>query len=153
SGTMKDDDFPDESDSFCDAEAFAGSLHHLATAQIDALLRHRAAHAPALDDATLIPLLEAVLKPFEEFLSDRQIEEVWGYLYWMYHESRKSVRKKWGRDPCIQGSRPQFFRGTPAFKGPVPISSDVPISSERPYWLGVAAVLLAGGDAPAQQPK
>src|SRR5262245_6045783 len=88
---MRDDDFPDESESFCDAEAFSGSLHHLATSQIDALLRHRAAHATGLDDRTLIPLLELVLKPFEEFLSNKEMEELWDYLYWMYHEFRKEA--------------------------------------------------------------
>jgi hypothetical protein len=86
---MRDDDFPDESESFCDAEAFSGSLHHLATTWIDALLRHRAEHAPGLEDYTLIPLLEVVRKPYEEFLSDREMEELWDHLYWMYHECRK----------------------------------------------------------------
>jgi hypothetical protein len=88
---MRDDDFPDESESFCDAEAFAGSLHHLATAQINALLRHRATQAPGLADHTLIPLLEVMLKPFEEFLSNREMEEIWDYLDWMYHEFRKEA--------------------------------------------------------------
>jgi len=99
---MRDDDFADEGNSFCDAEAFRGTLYHLATSQIEALFRHRAAHLPALDDRTFLPLLELVLRPFEEFLSDREVEELWDYLYATYYEFRKAA------DPALT------FRGCKA---------------------------------------
>src|SRR5262249_50846700 len=53
--------------------------------------RHRAAHLPALDDRTFLPLRELVLRPFEEFLSDREVEELGGYLYATYCEFRKEA--------------------------------------------------------------
>jgi hypothetical protein len=83
---MRYDDFFEDDVNQCDDDAFSGSLHMLGTSQIDALFRSRAAHSPALADSTFFALIEALLNPFEEFLSPEQYEELWEIVYIMQYE-------------------------------------------------------------------
>lgn len=51
--------------------------------QIGAILRWRAELPANIDDATFVPLLEVMVKPFDEFLSPEQMEELWEWAYVM----------------------------------------------------------------------
>ena len=97
---MKHDDFFDDDENLCDEEAFSGSLHWLGTSQIDKLFRYRADHCPDMTDGVFFGLIEVSLRPFEEFLSPDQVEELWGMVYmWHYeHSSERDPRIKY--DEC-----------------------------------------------------
>jgi hypothetical protein len=84
---MWDDDF-DGSKTGIDAEAFANTLYDIGTSQIYNLLQLRARTCPDLADRDFFPLVEVVLKPYEEFLSPEQLEELWGMLYCILREMR-----------------------------------------------------------------
>jgi hypothetical protein len=73
---MRYDDFFEDDTDHCGDDAFSGSLYALGTSQIDALFRSRAAHFPEMADNTFLALVEAVLKPFDEFLSPERFEEL-----------------------------------------------------------------------------
>jgi hypothetical protein len=101
-----------------DGEAFANTLLHLGTSQIDAILDCLAALPANVGDHALVSLLEAMLKPFEEFLSLEQMEELWNCAYWTNYELRK------GREPALtyKQSEEQFQDCRRRLRGIVPES-------------------------------
>ena len=86
--TRHDDDFG-EGEQWDDGEAFANTLYHIGTTQVDQLLRHCAEHCPGLADRDFFPLIEVVLQPYKEFLSPEQFEEMWGMVYVFVCEMRR----------------------------------------------------------------
>ena len=93
---MRYDDFFDDNANQCDEEAFSGSLHMLGTSQIYDLFKYRVAHCPEMADSTFFALIEALLNPFKEFLSDEQHEELWEMVYMMQYELCQE------RDPAVE---------------------------------------------------
>ena len=95
---MRYDDFFDDDNNAnqCDEEAFSGSLHTLGTSQIYDLFKYRAAHCPDMADSTFFAMIEALLNPFKEFLSDEQHEELWEMVYMMQYELCQE------RDPAVE---------------------------------------------------
>jgi len=83
------DDDRDDRDELLDGDAFNNTLLHLGTNQIDAMFRCRAESPASIDDRAFMPLLEVVLKPFEEFLSPERMEELWEWAYSTNYEMRK----------------------------------------------------------------
>jgi hypothetical protein len=84
---MRDGDFfDDDNANQCDEEAFSGTLHMLGTSQIYDLFKYRAAHCPDMGDSAFFALIETLLSPFKEFLSDEQHEELWAMVYMMQYE-------------------------------------------------------------------
>ncbi len=93
---MRYDDFFEDDANPCDDDAFSGSLYMLGTSQIYALFRSRAVHSPDMADSTFFALIEAMLNPFEEFLSPEQFEELWEMVYMTQYELCQE------RDPAVE---------------------------------------------------
>jgi hypothetical protein len=113
-----DDFFDDDQANLCDEEAFSGSLHMLGTSQIYDLFKYRAAHCPDMSDSTFFALIETLLSPFKEFLSDEQHEELWEWVYMMQYELCQE------RDPAVDydtcKDQVNQHRSTPRTASPKP---------------------------------
>jgi hypothetical protein len=73
---MRYDDFFEDDTTHDDGDAVSGTLYFLGTAQIYALFQSRAVHFPEMADSTFFALVEAMLKPFEEFMYPQEFEEL-----------------------------------------------------------------------------
>lgn len=95
---MRHDDFLDYVENLSDEAAFNGSLHCLGTSQIDKLFRYRADQCPDMADGVFFGLIEVMLRPFEDFLSPEQVEELWEIVYMWHHERacKQDPRIKYG---------------------------------------------------------
>jgi hypothetical protein len=115
---MRYDDFFEDDTNHGDDDAFSGTLYALGTSQIDALFRSRAARFPEMADSTFLALVEAVLKPFEEFLSPKEFEELRGMVSLTQQEFDEE------RDPAAKydarKDQVKPHRGRPRQAGPRP---------------------------------
>jgi hypothetical protein len=115
---MRYDDFFEGETDPCDDDGSSGSLYALGTSQIYALFETRAARFPEMADSTFFALVEAVLKPFDEFLSPEEFEELRRMVSMTQHELGDEHDPVAKHEACKERVDP--YRGRPRRAEPRP---------------------------------